>query len=132
MAACGSKGSEPDHERGHNAQRPANAEATPLSRDDWGRPARTSFVVRSEPGARPPAEVRFARPRAAVERTSADAQKCQDRDITGLGAHRAGAATLAASRCNGRDQRTRMLPINIPSANWTHTHSQLLSMWLFR
>ena len=29
-------------------------------------------------------------------------------------------------------RRTRMLPINIPSANWTYTHSQLLSMWLFR
>ena len=51
VAACGSKGSEPGHERGHNAQRPANAGATPLARDDWGRPARTSFVVRSEPGA---------------------------------------------------------------------------------
>jgi hypothetical protein len=33
---------------------------------------------------------------------------------------------------HGAFRRTRMLPINIPSANWTHTHSQLLSMWLFR
>jgi hypothetical protein len=23
-------------------------------------------------------------------------------------------------------------PVIMPSANWTHTHSQLLSMWLFR
>ena len=32
VAPCGSKGSEPGHERGHNAQRPANAEATPSAR----------------------------------------------------------------------------------------------------
>jgi hypothetical protein len=33
---------------------------------------------------------------------------------------------------HGAFRRTRMLPINIPSANWTHTHSQVLSMWLLR
>jgi hypothetical protein len=58
-AACGSRGSEPGHERGHNAQRPAGAEATPSARDDWGRPART--VCRAlGAGGRPPAEARFA------------------------------------------------------------------------
>ena len=44
VAACGSKGSEPGHERGHNAQRPAGAEATPSARDDWGRPLRRPLL----------------------------------------------------------------------------------------
>ena len=112
MAACGSKGSEPGHERGHNAQRPANAGATPSARDDWGRPARTSFVPLGA-GGRPPAESALL-PESGRRADIRGRQKCQDRDITGLGAHRAGAATLAASSCNGRDQRTRMASNQYP------------------
>ena len=59
VAACGSKGSEPGHERGHNAQRPANAGATPLARDDWGRLCPDEFCRALGAGGRPPAEVRF-------------------------------------------------------------------------
>ena len=33
-AACGSKGSEPGHKRGHNAQCPAGAGQAPSARDD--------------------------------------------------------------------------------------------------
>jgi hypothetical protein len=34
VAACGSKGSEPGHKRGHNAQCPAGAGQAPSARDD--------------------------------------------------------------------------------------------------
>ena len=40
--------------------------------------------------------------------------RCAKKRHNRLAGTPAGAATFAASRCNGRDQRTRMLPINIP------------------
>src|SRR6476619_2480117 len=54
------------------------------------------------------------------------------RDTTGLRAHRLAQPHSLPPVATAATSRTRMLPINIPSANWTHTHSQLLSMWLFR
>ena len=50
VAAWGSKGSAPGHERGHNARRPANAGARSSARDDWVVVPGRILSVRSEPG----------------------------------------------------------------------------------
>ena len=44
VAACGSKGSEPGHERGHNAQRPAGAGASTLGSRRLGSSSPTAIA----------------------------------------------------------------------------------------